>query len=84
MWYDCCIPSLLQSYLLHSLTPLVDDLSGVDDYSIAQACEIAEIDEYSKLCARRRTILRGATVAGKVNAKSDIPKPEHDKPLKHG
>ncbi|KAF4646810.1 hypothetical protein FOZ61_005113, partial [Perkinsus olseni] len=63
------VPTVLElerqlSYLLHSLTALLNDNGEVEDYTIAQACEFAEIDKYSELCATRRAMLRGAAAAG--------------------
>ncbi|KAF4753118.1 hypothetical protein FOZ62_003904, partial [Perkinsus olseni] len=63
------VPTVLElerqlSYLLHSLTALLNDNGEVEDYTVAQACEFAEIDKYSELCATRRAMLRGAAAAG--------------------
>ncbi|KAF4671859.1 hypothetical protein FOL47_001154 [Perkinsus chesapeaki] len=69
------------TYLLHSLPELLlnGDNGGVDDYSIAEAGDLASIDQYSEVCAARRAMLKArqgmqkqeqsSNVVGKAKAK---------------
>lgn len=63
----------------------MNDNGEVDDYTIAQAAEFAEIDEYSEECALRRATLTATAAVEEAATSTGISKsPEHSKPQKHG